>query len=186
MSEVGKIEYSPDYQSIMRERMGLSGPEIGPMFSQKLIEFVSESNKIEGIHKTLIPEVKAHSDLLGISGVISIDQLVEFVKVIQPNAVLRDKEGLNVRVGDYYPPKGGPEIKEELHLILQRMGNFRCMDAQTYQLHHAFERLHPFTDGNGRTGRALWLWMTDIRRLHIGFLHAWYYQSLRFGRELGE
>lgn len=61
-----------------------------------------------------------------------------------------------------------------------------------YVVHHAYESLHAYTDGNGRSGRALWLW--GMRRLYrgqtlkfdrvlrIGFLHCWYYQSLQFDR----
>ena len=49
----------------------------------------------------------------------------------------------------------------------------------------AYEMLHPFMDGNGRSGRALWAWMM----LRLGqdpfallFLHRFYYQTLENSR----
>ena len=54
-------------------------------------------------------------------------------------------------------------------------------DAGAWALHKHFESLHPFLDGNGRTGRALWLWMMGgIAQVPLGFLHTFYYQTLRY------
>jgi hypothetical protein len=55
--------------------------------------------------------------------------------------------------------------------------------ADPYILHVEYEQLHPFTDGNGRSGRAMWLYaMKKCGRLeqglNLGFLHAFYYQTL--------
>jgi hypothetical protein len=48
------------------------------------------------------------------------------------------------------------------------------------EAHVRYETLHPFTDGNGRTGRALWYWMmVGSSRADLGFLHAFYYQTLK-------
>ena len=93
------------------------------------------------------------------------------VSVLQPNAILRDKEGYNVRVGSYYPPKGGPQIRVNLDRLLNA-----SLELGPYKTHIEYEKLHPFTDGNGRSGRALWAW--QMRYFPLGFLHHWYYQSL--------
>lgn len=59
--------------------------------------------------------------------------------------------------------------------------------AHPYHIHVDYENLHPFTDGNGRSGRALWLRrMKDLgensfyQALDLGFLHTFYYQTLKF------
>lgn len=82
--------------------------------------------------------------------------------------------GLNVVVGRYRPPLGGPNIRATLQKLLRH-------PHDPYLIHQAYEALHPFTDGNGRSGRALWLHMMGgPDAVPLGFLHTWYYQSLRF------
>jgi Fic family protein len=54
-----------------------------------------------------------------------------------------------------------------------------------YQQHHQYESLHPFTDGNGRSGRTIWAWhMMRVGRdpFALPFLHRFYYQALEAGR----
>lgn len=143
-----------------------------------LEKFVSESNRIEGINRTPYQkEIEAHETILGLEDV-SISDLEQFVWAIAPGHCLRDKVGLDVMIGNHLPPLGGPEVLIQLTAILSQAGT-----SSPYVIHSLYETLHPFTDGNGRSGRALWLWgMTVSNKLHyairLGFLHTWYYQSL--------
>lgn len=143
-----------------------------------LQEFVAESNRIEGIHRVTEAEVDAHRDFLREAP--SINRLTALVQVCAPGHVLRDRPGLNVRVGDHVAPEGGDSIPVLLNDILSVAGH-----GDPHKVHCAHEDLHPFTDGNGRSGRALWLWMMLNRggrdaqmATTLGFLHSFYYQTL--------
>ena len=137
-----------------------------------LEDFVRESNRIEGILRDPTGrEITAHKALLALDR-ITVGNLEVFVMGIQPDAVLRREVGLNVRVGNHIAPAGGPEIEGRLENILAHMDKHGA-----YKTHLAYEDLHPFTDGNGRSGRALWLWQMG-GEAPIGFLHRFYYQTL--------
>jgi hypothetical protein len=103
--------------------------------------------------------------------------LQDFVRVVQPDAMLRIHVGLDVIVGRYRPPRGGHQIGEELARILTTVKR-GASEQEVFLAHHRYENLHPFTDGNGRSGRAIWLWMMGRVSPRI-FLHEWFYQSLR-------
>lgn len=141
--------------------------------------FVRESNRIEGIHRPPTKrELKAHADLLDLPE-LTVMQVAQFVAAVQPGAELRIREGMNVRVGNHRPPPGGSAIGFTLRGLL--------IDAnernEPYAIHQAYEQLHPFMDGNGRSGRAIWLWQMLNQHgaghaLRMGFLHLFYYQAL--------
>lgn len=65
-----------------------------------------------------------------------------------------------VRVGNYIPPP--PDDVSSLMFDLLEWWNKAAKEMSPVLssaiLHHRFESIHPFADGNGRTGRALALW----------------------------
>jgi hypothetical protein len=145
-----------------------------------ILAFVEESNRIEGIDVTTASHVVAHR--LFLAAPLTIDSIVMLVRVLQPDAILRDRPNVpGVRVGNHVAPPSGPEIAERLAAILRAGGD-------PWLQHVEYETLHPFTDGNGRSGRAVWLWRHmnepghDVWAVERGFLHSWYYHTLARAR----
>lgn len=161
-----------------RANQSMHGKDMLPLLAQ----FVRESNLIEGIRRDpTADEVTAHEVFLA-APKVTISLLKEFLAAVQPDARLRIQSGLDVSVGHYRPPPGGQEVGAELNRILTIVTR-GLSEQEIFFAHHRYENLHPFTDGNGRSGRALWLWMMGGVSPRL-FLHEWYYQSLRI--ELSE
>lgn len=142
--------------------------------------FLRESNHIEGIDREpTIDEIDAADVFLRLQRV-RIEDMRALQAVIAPEKPLRDKPGMNVRVGNYRAPEGGPDIPKQLAAILR--DSFDNDDP--WGNHITFEHLHPFMDGNGRTGRLLWAWQMHrmgqdpLPPFGLAFLHRFYYQTL--------
>lgn len=80
-----------------------------------LRRFVEESNVIEGILDTTSEELNAH--LRALTSPMSVGTLRNFVYDVA-GANLRNRPGMNVRVGDWRPIAGGPEVESRLSDML--------------------------------------------------------------------
>ena len=94
----------------------------------------------------------AHADVLRLHGILG-------ARVMDQGEAGRYRT-IRVRVGPYLPPPAG-EVSGLMFELLEWWNE----DAATLSpvlssaiVHYRFEAIHPFADGNGRTGRALALW----------------------------
>ena len=97
----------------------------------------------------------------------------------------------------YTPPEGQTVIRDKLQNLENFMHADDGMDAliKMALMHYQFEAIHPFPDGNGRTGRILnILYLVDQRLLNLPVLYlsryiidhkAAYYEGLRRVTEEG-
>ena len=125
------------------------------MNEKAIWDFATESNIIEGITsaKARMNMVHALGWFLKIRE-LALDEVVKFALELGPKCVLRDKLGMNVKVNGYYPVLGDPLMSTRINDLIFNMGR---SDYTPFVVHCEFEKLHPFMDGNGRTGRAMWL-----------------------------
>jgi Fic family protein len=108
----------------------------------------------------------------------------------------------NARTGEvvYTPPQNADEINKLMANLAEYINNDELCDADPLVkmaiVHHQFESIHPFYDGNGRTGRIiniLYLVAKDLLDLPVLYLSRYiiqhksdYYHQLQQVRETGE
>lgn len=118
-----------------------------------------------------------------------------FQKIKETDAAIRKTPGTKLVDGNgkviYTPPEGEQLIRKLLHNLEQFIHNDSDIDPliKSAIIHYQFEAIHPFSDGNGRTGRIiliLYLVLQKYLSLPILFLSryiidnkAQYYRLLK-------
>ena len=131
------------------------------------------------------------------------DHILELHRILAGGDVMDQGEAgayraINVIVGEHFPPNHqdvSPLMFELLTWWNKEAPKLSPILSSSI-LHYQFENIHPFADGNGRTGRALALWELYRRGFdthHIFSIdeHYWedrpsYYAALGQVREAGE
>ncbi len=147
------------------------------------LSFIKESNRIESIHREPTgEEIEEYARFMA-QDEITLRDMIQFVSVYEPDAELRDRPGMNVTIGDHFPPWGDITVKTRLLDILTDAN----AGHDPYGIHVRYETLHAFSDCNGRSGRMLWAWQMSRSGedywLRIGFLRSWYDQSFTAARK---
>ncbi|ANH83563.1 addiction module protein [Niabella ginsenosidivorans] len=143
--------------------------------------------------------VKEHH-LLTNNNILQIQAVVEENKAgfrkLPGTKLLNDKTGEVV----YTPPQDYDTIVSLMNNLETFINDDSVMDADPLVkmaiIHHQFESIHPFYDGNGRTGRIInILYLTQKELLHLPVLYLShyiiknknsYYQLLQKVRDTGE
>ncbi|MGB3619329.1 MAG: Fic family protein [Catalinimonas sp.] len=144
-------------------------------------------------------EVQKHK-LLTLGDILSIQQELE-----QNDAGIRKLPGTtltNQQTGEtvYTPPQHYSELLSLMQNLVDYINDDTLSDADPLVkmavIHHQFESIHPFYDGNGRTGRIiniLYLVAKDLLNLPVLYLSRYvveqkpdYYRLLQSVRETGE
>lgn len=140
------------------------------------------------------------------NGLLTNNHILEIQKVVEQNdAGFRKLSGtklLNDKTGEVvYTPPQDPEIIISLMNNLETfLNDDSTMDADPLVkmaiIHHQFESIHPFYDGNGRTGRIInILYLVQRKLLYLPVLYMSryiikhkndYYQLLQGVRSTGE
>ncbi|MCM5705054.1 Fic family protein [Larsenimonas salina] len=140
------------------------------------------------------------SRLLRLNDILAIQETLE-----KNRAGLRKLPGTTLRnqaTGDvvYEPPQAAPEIERLMENLVIYLNDDELCDADPLVkmaiIHHQFESIHPFYDGNGRTGRIinmLYLVAKDLLDLPVLYLSRYliqtksrYYQELQAVRDTGD
>lgn len=140
------------------------------------------------------------SRLLRLSDILVIQETLE-----KNRAGLRKLPGTalkNQATGEvvYEPPQAAPEIENLMENLVAYLNDDELCDADPLVkmaiIHHQFESIHPFYDGNGRTGRIinmLYLVAKDLLDLPVLYLSRYliqtksrYYRELQAVRDTGD
>ncbi|MFA5938087.1 MAG: Fic family protein [Sinimarinibacterium sp.] len=142
--------------------------------------------------------IEKHADIARVRH----DDLFELHLILAGGVMDQGKAGryrtINVHVGRYVPPPPA-EVSGLMFELLEwwnRDATALSPVLSSAILHYRFEAIHPFADGNGRTGRALALWELyrrgfDTHHIFSVDEHYWedrprYYAALDAVRKQGE
>ena len=126
------------------------------------------------IERNLTKSGLTHEDMLKLHKIIAAD-------VMDQGSAGRYRT-IQVRVGRFVPPppKDVSGLMFELLEWWNRESGKQSSVISSAIIHHRFESIHPFADGNGRMGRTLALWELYRRRFdahHIFSVDEFYWQD---------
>lgn len=182
------IEGNPlTLEQVRAVQEGRDLPAVAPRATREVVNYFTALRFVE---KNAAKTPLAHGDVLALHRIIA-------TQVMDQGTAGRYRT-IHVRVGRYTPPP--PEDVSGLMFELLTWWNQESAKLSPILssaiIHYRFEAIHPFADGNGRTGRALALWELYRRGFDTHHIFSvdefyWedrprYYAALQAVREQGE
>jgi Fic family protein len=143
----------------------------GTRYKREVLNYFAGLRYVE---KTAARKTIRHSDILELHRILAGE--------VMDQGDAGKYRTISVRVGRYHPPPPGAvsglmfELLEWWNTASQQLSPV----LSSAILHYRFEAIHPFADGNGRTGRALALWELYRRGFdthHIFSVDEYYWED---------
>lgn len=141
-----------------------------PVIDPWVYSFLKESNAIEEVfdNQSLNDAVKAW-DFINGKTILTMGYLLKTHAILMMNQPLEKKyqgkiRDINVQVGGRIKLPFSA-IVEYLKRLIILMNRDDASESDIKRYHVMFEEIHPFVDGNGRTGRILYNW----QRIKCGY-----------------
>jgi Fic family protein len=162
-------------------------PAVAPRAKREVINYLAGLRFVE---KNAAKSRISHEDVLALHRIIAA--------AVMDQGTAGRYRTIHVRVGRYAPPP-----PDEVSGLMFELLDWWNKESNTLSpvftsaiIHYRFEAIHPFADGNGRTGRALALWELYRRGFdthHIFSIDEFYwedrpryYAALQAARQHGE
>lgn len=143
----------------------------GPRYQREVLNYLAGLRYVE---KHAAKPVLRHGDILELHRILAGE--------VMDQGEAGSYRTIAVRVGQYLPPT--PDAVSGLMFELLEWWNQAALELSPVLssaiLHYRFEAIHPFADGNGRTGRALALWELYRRGFdthHIFAVDEYYWED---------
>lgn len=142
-------------------------------FEKNIIDFLKQSNYIESEYSK-----KALNDAISAWGYLIKKDNITFNRIIEAHRLLIINISPNIagKLRDY-DVRVGYRICPKWYNINELLINWVKLHAKANteekikQAHIAFEKIHPFGDGNGRIGRIIMNWQRIKNKLPILIIH---------------
>ena len=91
-----------------------------------------------------------------VSSLPSVDDLLYIAKMIEPDNNLDGFRHVSVWVGNHTPPDA-----REIPRLIAQLWSVGILILTPSEFYREFELIHPFIDGNGRTGKIIYNWINS-------------------------
>ncbi|MGA3267205.1 MAG: Fic family protein [Verrucomicrobiota bacterium] len=150
------------------------GREIPAVAARAKREVVNYFAALRFVEENAQRKTISHEEILGLHKIVAGD--------VMDQGTAGRYRTMAVRVGRYVPPPPGDVsgLMFELLAWWNKEAVKMSPVLSSAIVHYRFESIHPFADGNGRTGRALALWELYRRRFdthHIFSVDEFYWEN---------